>query len=119
MKKHPYAIFAIILVIILIAEFLIPVFYNMLTFLEPAGSFTQSLAYAAMLFMQVLMLLLVMDKALLAIFFGIFAIKQIERSDEALSGERLAYAGIAIGVIYVLFAVYMVFFAAPQVSPHM
>lgn len=43
--------------------------------------------------------LLGIERALLSVIFGVIALRQIKNSDE-LRGEKLAYWGIALGIIY-------------------
>ena len=50
------------------------------------------------------------DKAVLAVVFGLMGIKRLNESDAAESGERMAYWGIALGIIYLIFLIYILFF---------
>jgi len=57
--------------------------------------------------------LLNLDKALMAVIFGFLALRQIDKSDEAYSGQGLVYAGLALGGIYIALMIHLFFFYKP------
>ena len=60
--------------------------------------------------------LLGLEKAIAAVVFGLIALRKIEE-DKGVKGKGLAYGGIVLGAVYVLFLLYFLLVQAPQIIP--
>ncbi|MBU2567991.1 MAG: DUF4190 domain-containing protein [Elusimicrobia bacterium] len=55
------------------------------------------------------------EKAILSIILGVFALKEILNSQEELKGKNYAYAGIIFGSLYILVLLVFVILKGPEI----